>query len=91
MKILVIGKGTMGNLIFNSLIERYKNDKKTIIDNVSLDKDRIIKKETAWFLGCLLFCKNGGSFAKNSAGFKPAKNCQEEMKKIFHLKKGITK
>ena len=45
MKILVIGKGTMGNLIFNSLKERYKNDKKTIIDNVSLDKDRIIKKD----------------------------------------------
>jgi len=45
MKILVIGKGTMGNLIFISLKERYKNDKKTIIDNVSLDKDRIIKKD----------------------------------------------
>ena len=45
MKILVIGKGKMGNLIYEGLKEKYQNDKKIYIDQISFDKEVCPKKE----------------------------------------------
>ena len=44
MKILVIGKGKIGSLIYQTL-KNYYEGKKVIIDNVSFDKEKISKKD----------------------------------------------